>query len=112
VPTIFRIDQDERHGRYRLVLSGELDMAGAAELEDAMTSLCKAGALEIEIDLREITFIDSSGVGAIVWAKERCAEHRSQFFIVPSKHPSPRRRFERMKLDEVLPWREARPSSS
>jgi anti-anti-sigma factor len=80
---LFRIRQEDRQGRYRLVLSGELDLHGAAELEDAITRLCEAGALEIEIDLREIVFIDSPGVRAMLWAREKCAEHRSQFFIIP-----------------------------
>lgn len=108
----FRIRQEEQHGRYRLLLSGELDLNGAAELEAAITRLCKAGALEIEIDLREITFIDSSGVQAIMRAREQCAEHRTQFFLVPGAHPGPRRLFEIMKLDDVLPWREAAPKDS
>jgi anti-anti-sigma factor len=106
----FRIRREDHEGRYRLVLSGALDMQGATELEAAITRLCKAGALEIEIDLREIVFIDSSGLRAIVWAREKCAAHRTQFFIVPGKEPGPRRLFEMMKIDEVLPWREARPS--
>jgi anti-anti-sigma factor len=109
---ILRIRQEEQHGRYRLVLSGELDLNGAGELEAAITRLCKAGALEIEVDLREITFIDSSGVQAIMRAREQCAEHRTQFFLVPGTHPGPRRLFEIMKLDDVLPWREAAPSDS
>jgi anti-anti-sigma factor len=93
---IFRIRQEEQHGRYRLVLSGELDLNGAGELEAAITRLCKAGALEIEVDLREITFIDSSGVQAIMRAREQCAEHRTQFFLVPGTQPGPRRLFAMM----------------
>jgi anti-anti-sigma factor len=109
---IFQMRQEDHAGRYRLVLSGELDLHSAAELENAITRLCRAGALEIELDLRELVFIDSSGVRAIVWAREKCAEHRSQFFIVPGKHPGPRRLFEIMKLDEVLPWRDAGASAA
>ena len=98
----FRIRQEEQSGRYRLVLSGELDLHSAPDLEAAVTRLCKAGALEIEIDLREITFIDSSGVQAILSAREKCAEHRAQFFLVPGKHPGPKRLFEITKLDTRL----------
>jgi len=104
---IFSIRERHQDGRYRLFLCGELDMQGAAELEAAITRLCKAGALEIEINLRDTAFIDSAGVKAIVSAREQCREHRARFFIVPGSHPSPKLLFEFMKLDGVLPWEES-----
>jgi hypothetical protein len=42
---MFNIRQEDREGRYRLVLQGELGVAGAEELEAAITRLCTAGAL-------------------------------------------------------------------
>jgi hypothetical protein len=48
-----------------------------------LTELCKAGALEIEMDLRRVTLVGSSGVDAISNAKKLCAEHRSAFFVLP-----------------------------
>jgi anti-sigma B factor antagonist len=104
---IFDIRQEDQEGRYRLFLSGELDIQSAPDLEAAITRLCQAGALEIEINMRDVLFIDSAGVNAIVWAREQCREHRAQFFIVPGKHPSPKLLFEFMKLDGVLPWEES-----
>lgn len=104
---ILSIREEEQDGRYRLVLSGEMDLQGAPELEASITRLCSAGALEIEIDLRDVWFIDSSGIQAILRARERCAEHDSGFFLIPGGHPGPRRLFEIMRLDSVLPWRDA-----
>jgi anti-anti-sigma factor len=104
---ILTIRQEEDHGRYRLVLSGELDLQGAPSVEAAITRLCKAGALEIEIDLRDVWFIDSSGLQALLHARQLCAQHKCEFFLVPGRHPGPRRLFEILRLDEVLPWREA-----
>jgi anti-anti-sigma factor len=103
---IFSIRQEEQRGRYRLVLAGEIDLQGAPELEAAVTRLCKAGALEIEIDLREVSFIDSSGLQAVLRAREQCAEHHCDFFIIRGEHPGPRKLFEIMRLDEELPWRD------
>jgi anti-anti-sigma factor len=104
---ILSIRQEERQGRYRLVLSGELDLQGAPAVESAITRLCTAGALEIEIDLRDVWFIDSSGVQALLRARRECAEHHCEFFLVLGEHPGPRRLFEIMRLEEALPWREA-----
>jgi anti-anti-sigma factor len=60
-------------GDFRLILSGELDMDTAPRLESAFTRLCVQGAREIEIDLRGLTFIDTTGLRAIMTAKELCA---------------------------------------
>jgi anti-anti-sigma factor len=104
---ILTIRQEEDHGRYRLVLSGELDLQGAPSVEAAITRLCKAGAIEIEIDLRDLWFIDSSGLQALLRARQLCAQHNCEFFLMPGRHPGPRRLFEIMRLDDALPWREA-----
>jgi anti-anti-sigma factor len=102
----FSIDQQENDGRYKLMLSGELDLASAAELEAAITRLCTAGAIEIEIDLRGLILIDSSGLRAIPRAQAKCAEHYTEFFLVPGKHPGSQRLFEFKQ--SAPPWRDAR----
>ena len=103
----FNIRQEDREDRYRLVLTGELDMVGAKELGAAITRLCTAGALEIELDLREVTFIDSQGLRAILAARETCATHHAEFFVIRGEHPAQQRLFEVTALLDVLPWREA-----
>jgi anti-sigma B factor antagonist len=81
--TRFRITQHERLGRFRLVLSGDLDMASAPELASAIARLCTAGALEIELDLRDLSFVDPAGLGALADARERCSRHRATLFLIP-----------------------------
>jgi anti-anti-sigma factor len=104
---ILSIREEEQHGRQRLVLSGEMDLQGAPALEAWVTRLCSAGSTEIEIDLRDVWFIDSSGIQAILRSRECCAEHDCDYFLIPGEHPGPRRLFEIMRLDDVLPWRDA-----
>jgi anti-anti-sigma factor len=101
----FSIKQEERDDRYKLVLSGELDLAAAPEVEAAITRLCTAGATEIEIDLRGLILMDSCGLRAILRAQARCAEHHTEFFVVVGKHPA-QSVFELTQL--ALPWRDAR----
>jgi anti-sigma B factor antagonist len=103
---MFKIRQEDREGRYRLILTGELDIAGADELEAAITRLCTAGALEIELDLRQLTFIDSQGLRAILSAREACASHDAEYFLIRGEHPTQQRLFEVTGLLDVLPWRE------
>ncbi|TRW46537.1 STAS domain-containing protein [Georgenia yuyongxinii] len=50
--------------RTRLVLSGEIDVALASELTEAVSDAERAG-LPVEIDARHVTFMDSSGVSML-----------------------------------------------
>jgi anti-sigma B factor antagonist len=102
----FHIEQRQHGRRYVLLCSGELDTNATPKLEETIKSLCTAGALEVELDLREVEFVDSAGVAAIVSAMHACREHKAQFFVVPSRDPRPRRAFEILHLDAVVPWRE------
>jgi anti-anti-sigma factor len=47
-----------------LSLTGELDMATAPELEEAIERA--QGGSQIVVDLRELTFIDSTGIRALI----------------------------------------------
>jgi anti-anti-sigma factor len=54
-------------GPSRLHLCGELDMAGAATFARALEPLTTAGGT-VEIDLADLTFIDSSGINVLCHA--------------------------------------------
>jgi anti-anti-sigma factor len=99
-----KIEQCEREDHHALVLQGELDINTAPDLESALVRLCDAGVREIEIDLRGLTFIDSTGIRAILSAQEQCEEHHAAFFLVPGRHTGVNRVFEILGLAS-LPWR-------
>ena len=50
----------------RVTLEGEIDVATSSELRTALAGLLDAGATSIIVDLTEVTFIDSSGLGVFV----------------------------------------------
>ncbi|MDH2412684.1 STAS domain-containing protein [Nocardioides sp. CER19] len=50
----------------RLAVSGDLDISGVEEFLSHAGRLLDAGTTAIEIDLAGVTFIDSSGLGALV----------------------------------------------
>jgi anti-sigma B factor antagonist len=50
----------------RLTLEGELDLASVPELEAAVAAVRGDGAAEVVIDLRELAFMDSSGLRCLV----------------------------------------------
>jgi anti-sigma B factor antagonist len=51
-------------GAIRIVLSGPIDQMCAADLDEAVNEAILAG-LPVEIDTRNMTFMDSSGVAAL-----------------------------------------------
>jgi anti-sigma B factor antagonist len=101
----FSIEQALINGCHRLLVSGELDLATSPELERALTRLCLDGASEIEIDLRSVRFIDSTGLRTLLLAKDLCAEHGAEFFVIPSDNATQRKLFEVTRVTELLPWR-------
>ena len=50
----------------RLAVVGELDIATRQQLEDEVDALLSKGARSVVIDLGELSFIDSSGLGLLV----------------------------------------------
>ncbi len=56
---------------HRLVLAaeGEIDIASADELREALAAAASSGAAEIWLDLSAVEFMDSTGITAIVDAR-------------------------------------------
>lgn len=64
-PTGFHVDGSEIDGASLVVLNGELDLASAAQLVQAVSDL-GAGSHPVILDLSAVTFVDSSGVRALL----------------------------------------------
>ncbi len=54
-----------------LAVAGELDLATAPQFRTEVSALLGTGCRAIVVDLSETTFLDSSGLGALVWAAHR-----------------------------------------
>jgi anti-anti-sigma factor len=70
-------------GCHRLILSGELDIASAQELRSVILWLCGGALNTLTLDFRKLTFLDSSGVHVVLFAKDLCHERGCDFFVVP-----------------------------
>jgi anti-anti-sigma factor len=53
---------------------GELDIATTPELEQALADATAGGVAEIVLDLRELSFMDSTGLRALAQANTRAEE--------------------------------------
>lgn len=90
--------------RHQLRLEGELDIAAAPALEDAVAQLCTDGASEVELDLSQLSFIDSTGLHAILASKELCEERLCDFWLIPGTDTI-QRVFELTGFIDRLPFR-------
>jgi anti-anti-sigma factor len=105
----FEVQASICDGRHTLALRGELDLAVAAGLEATILGLCGEGATGIELDLSQLTFMDSTGLQAVLRAQELCAEHGQDFLVTPG-NGQVQRVLELTGTTNVLPLADAPPS--
>lgn len=84
-----------------VVLGGEFDLAGIERFERAIAAVEAQQPRAIVIDLRELEFMDSSGLRALVMADDRAQKAGRRLAIVPGP-PVIRRVFEITQLDGRL----------
>ena len=89
--------------RHTLRLSGALDMASATGLNETLLRLCADGTQAITLDLTNLEFMDSTGLYAIISAKELCQKHEYEFSLIQGP-ASIRRLFEVTGLLDSLPF--------
>lgn len=77
------VDVRRETGRAVIALGGELDMASAELLQDAVDREDLRGEAMIVLDLQQLQFIDSTGLRAILAALEHCRARQQDFAITP-----------------------------
>ena len=85
----------------RLALTGELDIAGAARVEQELERIEREPPATIVLDLRELAFMDSTGLRVIVAADSRAREQARRLVIVRGTD-TVQRIIEMTRLDERL----------
>lgn len=66
-------------------LSGEIDISSAGLLVDQFEALAGREPTSVILDATNITFMDSTGLHALVEGKRTLHERGSQIFLVPSQ---------------------------
>jgi anti-sigma B factor antagonist len=77
-------DVDVRDGDRAVVIgvSGELDLASSPALEQELENRAAAAAEVVIIDLRQVEFMDSTGLSLLVRAHTRATEKGQRFVVV------------------------------
>jgi len=103
LPEAFSV-RTEQYGEAAVVIpTGELDLATAPALEDALARAFEGGSGRVVLDLRELEFIDSSGLRTLLTARRRADEARSDFSLVAG-HRGLERTLEIAGVHKVFQW--------
>jgi anti-sigma B factor antagonist len=69
-----------------ITVRGEIDMATAPQLRDLLDQLIDSGSGRIVLDCRDLAFLDSSGVGVLVAARNRLGDEGEIVLDSPQAH--------------------------
>lgn len=101
----FDVSVASRDGVHTATLSGELDIATAGRLTEALEALEPAPGEQLVIDLASVGFMDSTGLRVLIAANRDAADTGYELVIVTGESPA-RRVLELTRMDEhmrVLP---------
>jgi anti-anti-sigma factor len=101
---LFRCEVEPRRDAVRVVLAGELDLASVGEVQEQLRDLHAAGFERFVLDLRELTFIDSTGL-RLVLSEDAAARERGGRFELIAGPPEVQRVFELTALLDHLNFR-------
>jgi anti-sigma B factor antagonist len=82
VQSHFRVDVSSDGSTSVIAVSGELDLASSGALEEELARVAATGIRQIVIDLRDLEFMDSTGLSTLVKAHQRAQEAGQEFGLV------------------------------
>ena len=77
-----RVDIAPDHERVTVRAVGEIDLASVPQLEQPLVELLDSGFGQIVLDLRDVTFMDSSGVRVLITAHQLAQDRGANLSIV------------------------------
>ncbi len=99
--TQFRIAVERRGPLAHVTPQGELDLQVAELLEELVEGALEDGARTVVVDLGQLSFMDSTGLCALVNCREE-ARRVGAILHVHNVLPTPRRIFEITNLEDLL----------
>ncbi len=97
----FEISTDHVDGYTVIAARGEIDVDTSVPLRETIAQRVVEGHVHLVIDLTDVTFIDSTGLGALLGGRRRAHSLEGSFKVV-CEHPTVLRMFTITGLDSVF----------
>jgi anti-sigma B factor antagonist len=101
----FDLEVERNRGRARVAVRGELDLGTSGRLERCLAELLERDE-PVLLDLRELTFMDSTGLCALLKAREQAQAHDWALAMVPPTGQA-LMTLRQSGADRLLPFEEA-----
>jgi anti-sigma B factor antagonist len=106
---VFEFDTRERDGSAVVRLIGELDLGEAETLQAELDRLRANGLSQLTLDLRELDFVDSTGLHLLMRLRESCERDQLTLQLVPGP-PAVQRLFQITGTDVHFTFADAQPA--
>ncbi|MBI3759661.1 MAG: STAS domain-containing protein [Deltaproteobacteria bacterium] len=100
-PSPLGIQVDQNPSRTLVKLTGAINLRSSPELRSKLLELLSAAAPEMVVDLTDVPYMDSSGVGTLVELKRNVDKHKKKLTLA-GMNPRVRGVFEISKLDRFF----------
>jgi anti-anti-sigma factor len=105
-PARFGVDSEVSDGTPTVRMAGELDIAALPSAEHALETAIANGTPQLVVDLRELTFIDSSGLRLFILLADRARDEGWELRLLAPPQPASNV-FRLTGADHNLPFVEA-----
>ena len=70
-------------GEHKVIsVSGEVDLYNVSELKKALFSVTDGSYSSVVVDLKDVNYMDSSGIGALVAGQKKMRAHNGKFALL------------------------------
>jgi anti-anti-sigma factor len=98
-----RVETSESDGIVVARVTGELDVAGAAQMEEMIADAVPNSARALVVDFSDLGFIDSSGVAMLFTLSRRLGSRRQELHLVAPQGSPVARVLEIVEFDRAAP---------
>ena len=103
IPVEFRVEVEPDREVVRVCPIGDVDLSTVDEVRAQVEDLAAAGFKRVVLDLRQTTFLDSTGLRLVLDAHSASADDGTEFAVIAGP-PEVQRAFELAGLDSRLPF--------
>ncbi|MGQ9844472.1 MAG: STAS domain-containing protein [Spirochaetota bacterium] len=70
-------------GEHKVIsIRGEVDLYNVSELKKALFSVTDGSISSVVVDLKDVNYMDSSGIGALVAGQKKMRAHNGKFALI------------------------------